>query len=90
MLPDVDADDGCVRDQRVLIRGGDNLKGLVDWTVALWQQFKPAGTMPKKNETHEPAPARALNTRGRGVELLDESIEGAPLLLDSLGERAIL
>ena len=35
VLPDVDADDGNVREQRVLVRGGSNLKNLRRGVVSL-------------------------------------------------------
>lgn len=40
--------------------------------------------------THEPAPARALNTSGGGVELLLEAVEGAKRALDGRLQRAIV
>ena len=40
-------------------------------------------------KTHEPAPARALDGGGGSVKLLDEVVEGAPLLEDGLLERTI-
>ena len=41
-------------------------------------------------ETHEPAPARALDTKGSHVEFLRENIQRTPILVDGILERAIL
>lgn len=40
--------------------------------------------------THEPAPTRALNTGGGGVELLLEAVEGAKRAFDGRFERPVL
>jgi hypothetical protein len=41
-------------------------------------------------QTHEPAPARTLDSCGGGVKLLLESIEGTEVLDDGLAEGTIL
>jgi hypothetical protein len=38
--------------------------------------------------THKPAPARALDSGSLGVDLLDEVVKRAKVLLDLLGELA--
>ncbi len=40
-------------------------------------------------DTHEPAPARSLDTSSGGVELLLECLDGAPGTDDSLLQRAV-
>ena len=92
MLPDVDADDGDVRQERVLIGGGGDLDLLGGRVQALQEresQIAPIGAQ-RKTGTYEPAPAGALDARGGGVELLLEVLEGAEDGGDSLLERAVL
>ena len=48
------------------------------------------GKIKKYRDTYKPAPARALNAGGGGVELLLEGVEGAEGLDDGALERAIL
>lgn len=43
-----------------------------------------------QEQTHEPAPARTLDTRGGGVELLLENIKGTKVLDNGLAEGTIL
>jgi len=43
-----------------------------------------------QDQAHKPAPARTLDTRSGGVELLFESIEGTEVLDDGLAEGTIL
>jgi hypothetical protein len=40
--------------------------------------------------TYKPAPARALNGHGGGIELLDKALERAPVVLDGVFQGAIL
>ena len=90
MLPDVDADDGHKRQERVLVRGRRELEALRRRVVSLFPISELSVAKSRRSATHEPAPAGALNARGGSVELLDEGVERTPLLVDRVGERARL
>jgi len=72
VLPDVDADEGHVGEERVLVRRRDYLEALRCRVQA------------------EPAPPRALDAEGRGIELLLEGIEATKVAVDGLLEGPIL
>lgn len=89
--PDIDANDRHVREQGVLIRGGDHLEllgGLVEalenhqrnnqvgQTFPLFWRRRALGT------THQPTPSRPLDSRRLGVHLLLESLKPTEILLD--------
>ena len=93
MLPDIDADDGDVRQERILVGSGGDLEDLQGGVVALshtktddWYASMEDRT---RQGTHEPAPAGALDGSGRRVELGDELVDGAPGLDDGLLEGAV-
>jgi hypothetical protein len=73
--------------QGVLVGGGDDLEDLGLLVVAL---HHVSNTRPENNRhsTYEPAPARTLDGSGLGVDLLDEVVKRAKVLLDLLGKGA--
>ena len=59
MLPDVDADDGDVRQERVLVRGGgdlDLLGGRVQALQGITDRIAPVGQQRKAKRTSQPQP----------------------------------
>jgi hypothetical protein len=89
VLPDVDADDRCVREERVLVLRRRDLELFGGRVEALERRRRSVGWEDERNggQTHQPAPARALNGGGRGVELLLEGVKRAKRLLDRLLKR---
>lgn len=78
MLPDVDADDRDVGQEGVLVGGGGDLEAFVGGVVALRSQISISSCTSKiERRTYNPAPARALDAGGGGVELLLEVVESA-------------
>ena len=57
MLPDIDADDGDVSEERILVGGGDHLKTLGGRVKSLHIAVNPTDPKSAKRKTHEPSPA---------------------------------
>ena len=93
MLPDVDADDREMRDERVLVRGRCDLETLALRVHAL-QVSSSSSVHPQQMRskyalfTHKPAPSTSLNRQRRSIELLLEVVNAAPRLVDRILERS--
>ncbi len=83
MLPNVNADDGDMREERILVGRGDNLKLASGRVKALMiqNQSRHCGLC---IGTHEPTPARALDTGSGRVEFLRELPVRSPALNDGV------
>lgn len=57
MLPDINADDGDVGEERILVGGGNNLKTLGGRVKSLHIAVNPTDPKSAKRKTHEPSPA---------------------------------
>lgn len=91
MLPDVDADDRGVGEERVLVGGCRDLEALGHGVHTLSSDTSVLTHSPvQANSAYHPAPAGALDARGGGVERLLQVVEAAERLVDSLLERAVV
>lgn len=75
-------------EEGVLVGSGDDLERLGLGAVALMWSSAACRRIHLGHSTHEPSPARALDTGGLGVHLSDEVLERAKVLLDLVGELA--
>ena len=88
VLPDVDADDRSVTKERILVGRGDYFEDLRLGVPSL--QACENKVHIRANDTYEPTPARTLNGRRRGIEFLEEVLDGAKVMLDRIFEGAVL
>jgi len=88
VLPDVDANDGDMGEERILVSRSYNLQTLGGGIVALGegrQQLKRSDGM----KTHEPAPTRTLNSGSSGVKLGFKVVDAAKGTLELSLQRPI-
>lgn len=91
MLPNVDTDDRDVGEEGILVGSSDDLDALVGGVVALRSLISISSCTYKiERRTYDPAPTRALDTGGGGVELLLEVVEGAEGREDRRLEGSVL
>jgi hypothetical protein len=89
MLPDINAEDGQMRDERVLVRRCRDLELLRLRVHALTNQVdQQTESSTNFEQTHEPTPPRPLNRQRRRVELLLQSLETSKRRVNRILERA--
>ena len=90
MLPEVDADDGGVAEEGVLVSGRHGLELLGSRVESLRINGTPSAPSPPRQlrGTHEPSPSGALDSESVGVDRLLELLDRTKVGLDGIGERA--
>lgn len=92
VLPNVDTNDRDEIEERVLVGSGGDFKALSRWVNALWNiaDISHLFLSDDMEMTHEPAPARALDSGRGSVEFLLQIIKATESLVNCILKRAIL